>query len=186
MATERDRKSTAGTGFPWKLRGQVAYGLIRDLAEGTQSNARLARKYDVDVKSVANFKAKNAERIAAVAADMENEFAGLWSAEKRRRIAEYEQDVALVNDSIEAQTAWIAELERRVLGTADGEYDSDYARKQLPRAERELGAMLKRKHAALHSIAEEMGQLPSRVNVQITGGEQPVLHQIVGVDPNDL
>lgn len=191
MATEREGKPTGSVGIPWKLRGQVAYGLIRDLAEGTQSNARLARKYDVNASTISEFKIKNADRIAAVRADLDNRMAGLWAAEKERRIAEYQQDIALLNDSIEAQEAWIRELERQIADSEDGLLADDdpstlVAIKRLPRAERELGAMLKRKHAALRSISEELGQLPNRMTLTLQGGEQPVRHEIVGVDPDDI
>lgn len=177
MATESDGNRNV---IPWKLRGQVAYGLIRDLAAGTDSQARLARKYDVTVATINAFKKRNAERIAAVAADLDNVMAGLWVAHKQRRIAEYEQDIALLNDSIEAQEAYIRDLTERIEA---GEVENA---SRLARADRDLGAMMKRKHAALRGVAEELGQLPNRVTLQVQGGESPVLHQIVGVDPDEV
>lgn len=177
MATERKAKPL---GIPWKLRGQVAYGLVRDLAAGTESQARLAKKYDVDVTTIRAFKQRNAERIAAVAADLDDVMAGLWVAHKQRRIAEYEQDIELLNDSIEAQERYIADLAAKVEA---GEIENAT---KLARADRDLGAMLKRKHAAVRSIAEELGQLPNRMTLQVEGGETAVRHEIVGVNPDDV
>lgn len=186
MATASNGTPDATNRIPWKLRGHIAYSLVRDLAEGTLSQRKLATKYDVAVTTITAFARREAKRIEAVKADLDNVMAGLWAADKQRRIAEYQQDIDLLNDSIEAQQAWIDELAKRIADALEaGETDAT-AVSRLPRAERELGAILKRKHAAQRSIAEELGQLPNRVNVQITGGETPVLHQIVGIDPNDV
>lgn len=177
MATEssgnRDHPRTAG----YKIRGHIAYSLVRDLAEGTLSQRRLATKYDVHLSTIADFKSRNRERIEAVKADLDNEFAGMWIAEKRKRIAAYMDDVELLDDSLEATTA-----AREVL-SIEGE---DGTGLTIAKLDRDMAAILKRKHSALRSVAEELGHLPNRMTLNVQGGESPVLHQVVGVDIDDV
>lgn len=156
------------------LRGHVAHALIRDLAAGTQTDAALARKYGVGRSTVGDFKRRHAAEIADVRERQGEEFAGLWTAVKRNRIAEYQRDIDLLNDMIE-------ELAAPPCPCSATDCDA-----RIIRDPRHLLAVIKRKHAALRSVAEELGQLPNRMTLQVSGGEQPVRHEIVGIDPESV
>lgn len=83
------------------LRGWVKHRLIRDLAEEKFSQYELADKYGVTQPSIAAFKRRFSEEIAEVAANAENEMAGLWIAKKRNRLAEYERQAEMIDEALE-------------------------------------------------------------------------------------
>lgn len=118
------------------LRGHVALVLIRQLAQGTRTHADLGAEHGVSERAIGQFATRNATAIEEVRADVVNEFAGMWIANKVARVAEYERDVEDINDSIPT------------------------ARKSdRPRL---YGV----KHRALRGAAEELGQLaPTRIDV---------------------
>lgn len=65
--------------------------LIRELAEAEVPQAALAQKYGCATSSLTEFKQRHQEEITAVAADLENEFAGLWIADKSTRLSELQE-----------------------------------------------------------------------------------------------
>lgn len=69
---------------PWQQ-----HKLMRELAAGERSSADLAREYGMGASGIREFKRRNRAQIAAIAADLANEFAGLWIADKMNRIAAY-------------------------------------------------------------------------------------------------
>jgi hypothetical protein len=73
---------------PWERRA-----LCRELAVGEVTGAALARKYDVTRQAISAFKKRHAAEIDAIKADLDNEFAGLWIAQKSARIAAYQADL---------------------------------------------------------------------------------------------
>lgn len=129
-------------------RGHVKIKLIRELAAGEHSQAELARRHDVTPQSMSEFTQRHAERIAEVAekllAQADAEFAGLWVAEKRNRIAEYQQQIDDVADLM-ADPALAA------------------------KAGVQAAEMFRVAQSALKAVAEELGQLPGRVQVQHSG-----------------
>lgn len=62
--------------------------LIHELAREEKTQAQLAREYGCDRSSITLFKQRHEQRILEVAADIENEFAGLWVAQKVSRLDE--------------------------------------------------------------------------------------------------
>lgn len=74
-------------------RAWVRNKLIRELAAERLSHAKLAEKYGVTDVSISNFKKRHLTEIEEVRADLEDQFAGLWIANKAARLAELEQDV---------------------------------------------------------------------------------------------
>lgn len=66
--------------------------LIRALAAGDARRSDLARRYGISRPYVTQFAQENARQIDAVRRDLDNEFAGLWIADKAKRIAAYEAD----------------------------------------------------------------------------------------------
>lgn len=125
-------------------RGRVKLELMRALATGEHTQVELARRYDADQSSISYFASRHAEEIADIRARLDDEFAGLWIAAKRSRIAEYQQQV---DD--------IAEL---LSGAEDKRANVNYAE------------VVRTAQAALKAVAEELGQLPTRAQVEHSGG----------------
>jgi len=113
----------------------------------------MAVEYGVTGAAITLFKQRYAHEIAQIRADYDNKFAGLWVADKLNRIATYEADI----EAIEAKS----QKDGSTMADAD---------------------MLRVKGSFLKAVAEELGQLPGRVNVAVV----PVEHIIVGVNPEDL
>jgi hypothetical protein len=139
------------------LRGHVRLSLARDLAAMTSTQTELAAKYHVTQGAIAQFIDREQELIIAIRADMGNELAGLWVADKAKRIAEYERDVEQLNGA---------------LGDADGADGAPPA-----------PDLLSVKHRALRAVAEELGQLPARMTVKVEGEIRTVIE---GIDIADL
>lgn len=135
-------------------RGHVRYKLIHELARGEKTLTKLAEEYGVVHSAIIQFRDRHQTRVNEVKADIENEFAGLWIAEKRARIAEYQADVELINDSGAGQNTKMA--------------DAD---------------MLRVKAAIMRAVADELGHIPSKVNINVS---QKVTYVIEGVDPETL
>lgn len=69
-------------------RGWVRHRLIRELALGEKRNMDLAAEYGVSSTSITNFKNRYAFEIEEVRNNLADEYAGLWVARKKERIAE--------------------------------------------------------------------------------------------------
>lgn len=139
-------------GATWVLRGHRALRLKRQLAEGRIKQVDLAAEYDVAESTIASFKATHKVEIAEIAADLDNEFAGLWAAQKAARIAEYMDTIKVVDTALELQ----------------------------PLAQDRSGLLL-RKQGALKAIAEELGQLQQRIEI-----DGKLNYQVNGVTPEDV
>ncbi len=139
---------------PWIVRK-----LVRDIALSNKTERVLAEEYDCAPSSINEFKQRHASEINAVREDAENEFAGLWIADKQNRIKVYEEQIEHITDRIE---------EGRLGKLAEDE-----------------AALLRLVQSGLKSVAEEMGQLTARVAVQGEVGAR-VTHEVVGLDPKDL
>lgn len=137
----------------YRLVGWRAQQLCHDLAAGEKTQVELAAEHGVTQPAIAMFKARNAARIAAVRERLDDEFAGLWIAQKRNRVAEYQSDVERINAKSQKDGATMA--------------DAD---------------MLRVKGTFLKAVAEELGQLPARVNVSVS----PVVHILEGVSREEL
>lgn len=81
---------------------RVRVPLIRDLAcEMTQAAA--AEKYGVVQQSITAFAQRHRAEIEAARADIADEMAGVWIAEKRARLLAYQEDVELIDAGGEAR-----------------------------------------------------------------------------------
>lgn len=127
---------------PWNRRR-----LIHELARGERTQVALAEAYGVVQSAISAFQSRHLTEIQEVRADLENEFAGLWIASKRERIAVYQEDAEK-----------LAEVED-------------------PEA-------LRIKHNILKAVAEELGQLPSKMNISV--GAKTITYVIDGVDMEAL
>lgn len=125
------------------LRGHRQDQLIRLLATKEYTQVQLGEMFDLDQSSVSRFASKNRDAIKEVASRLDDEFAGLWIATKRKRIAEYQQLVEDLEDLLLSE-------EFRANGNI-----ADVARAKL---------------TAFKQASEELGQLPGRVTVQHSGG----------------
>jgi predicted transcriptional regulator len=125
------------------LRGQRKDQLIRLLATKEHPQTVLAEMFGITQSGVSYFARRHREAIDAVAAKLDDEFAGLWIATKRARIAEYQQ---LVEDI------------EKLLDDSETRANVNYAE------------VARTKLAALKQASEELGQLPGRVTVQHSGG----------------
>lgn len=112
---------------PWERRQ-----LCRELATG-QTHRALGKKYGVTHQAITAFAKRHAAEIDAIKADLDDEFAGLWIANKQARLAALQADFEL---------------------SADGEYAGHYehirTRTQLARAiAEELGQLPPRATVAI-------------------------------------
>lgn len=136
-----------------KLTARKRYILLRDLAEGALTYDALAEKHGLSNKSSVAHYAKNySDEIAAMRDNLEDEWAGIWVADKRKRIQEYQAIVEEVEEDL------------RVNG--------------------QDAALQRVRMTALKSIAEELGQLPSRVVIRQVG--QKADYSLDGVDFDDV
>jgi hypothetical protein len=150
-----------------KLGGLKTHGLIRELALTDATQVSLARKYDVTEGAITQFKQKHAEAIAAVRADADNEFAGILIAQKAARLAAYEEQHRIAM----TPTPKVSNKGTIVFDPETGD----------PVYEVNLGAA----NQTLKQAAEEMGQLPTRLQIQ--GDMQTTTtYRVEGVSPEDL
>jgi len=148
-----DEVATRRTRYPLE-RGHVRWKLIHELARGEKTRTALAKEYGVTQSAITQFADRHRTRIDEVRADIENEFAGLWIADKRRRIEEYAAEIDLIEE-VRA-------------GTVRNMRDVELS---------------KLKAAILRAVADELGQIPARMNVSVN---QKVTYVIEGVDPETL
>lgn len=128
-------------------RGWVKHRLLRDFALGEKTGIQLAEEYGVSRNSITNFKKRYALEIEEIRNDLADEYAGLWVAEKKKRIAEYQEAA-----------------EKMASG-------------KTPRNAEVLVSILK-------AVAEELGQLPARTQVNVTN--EVTTYEIVGVSVDDI
>ena len=154
--------------------GQTRLALQRDMAMGALSPAELRVKYNATASALKAFRTRHADTIAAIAADINNRFAGLWIADKEQRVAAYQADVDLVDAEVERVLAERdAAMKRAEIGAKmhvhEMDEDGELLDAQLSTAT-DLGRLSRIKHRALRSVAEELGQLPTRMIVKSEGG----------------
>jgi transposase-like protein len=131
--------------------------IIRALAEGKTSRRELADKYGCSTQAIDQFADRHRDRIQAVAADLQNEYAGIFYAQQRNRVAMLAEQIDYVAELLE-------DPERQ-------------ARAGVSTAE-----MLRAAQSAARNVAEELGQLPAR-GIKHEGGVS-VRYVIEGVDPD--
>jgi hypothetical protein len=150
-------------------RGHIRIALQRDLATGSMTRDQLATKYGASKSGIQSFYRKYQGVIEEIAADLDNRYAGLWIADKDRRVAAYQADVDLVEAETERVLA--ARDERRaLLGDGGAEVDEDGEVEKELTVATDLGRLSRIKHRALRSVAEELGQLPTRMMVKAEEG----------------
>ena len=135
------------------IRGEERLALVEDLALAKQTHAELAAKYGRSHQAVKQFSARNAAEIAirrqVLLGEVDAEGAHLWVSDKVTRRA-WRQKL-------------IEDLEIRL---ADEGLDP----RLRSRYTRDIDMLL-------HRVAEEKGELPTRITVELT--EVPVLSHII-------
>lgn len=124
-----------------QVRGHVKLELMRELAMQSAPHDVVAARFDLKTSEVKSFEDRNYDAIQeirlALLEEVVNETAGLWISHKAKRIAEYQEDVDLINIRL-ANLEDEDELEPATL------------------------TAIRTKHNALKSVAEELAQLPTR------------------------
>jgi hypothetical protein len=153
------------------LGGLVRRQVVRDLALSGLSQNELAEKYGVSQPAISQFKARNAEEIAAVAAKADDEFAGILIAQKANRLAVYNE---LVGKALEP-TPKVTPA-GKLITVIDPETNE-------PKIVMEVD--VRAAATVLKQAAEEMGQLPTRLQVS---GEMATTttYRIQNVSNDDL
>jgi hypothetical protein len=155
-------------------RGHVRLQLQRDLAVGALTYQELATKYGATKSGIGSFAKKYADVVETIRGDLGNKFAGLWVADKELRVAAYMADIELVESETERvlseRDAQLTEAAKRAkAGELEVDEDGELIDAQLSVAT-DLGRLSRIKHRALRSVAEELGQLPTRMLVKAEGG----------------
>lgn len=135
-------------------RGNVRWKLIHELARGEKPQTVLAEEYGVVQSAISQFRDRHLTEINEVRADIENEFAGLWIADKKRRVAEYQAEIELIEEVRGGTVRNMRDVE-----------------------------LSKLKAAVLRAVADELGQIPARMNVSVN---HKVTYVIEGVDMENL
>lgn len=125
-------------------RGDIRVKLIRELALGEETQAALARRYNVTPQSMWEFKERHAERIEQVRARIDDEFVGIELASKVAR-------VAILNDQVLKAVELLSD-------------PTDAVKAGVQRAEMERIIQ-----SGARAIADELGQIPQRMQVDIGG-----------------
>lgn len=127
---------------PWNRRR-----LIHELARGERTVTELAEAYGVTHGAVSQFRDRHTTEIVEVRQNLEDEFAGMWIASKRERLAVYQEDAEKL-------------------------------------AESEDPELIRIKHNILKAVAEELGQLPSKMSISV--GAKTITYVVDGVDMEQL
>ena len=80
---------------------QRRYAVQRDIAEGKLTRAAIAKKYRVTAPSITEFANRHADAIAEMASNIEDEYAGLWIADKRSRLQVYQANAEVLQAEID-------------------------------------------------------------------------------------
>lgn len=156
--------------------------LQRELALGEKTQSELAAQYGVVQSAISQFAQRWRVQIQRYREDMTDEFAGLWAAKKSARVASYQDAIELLDDQIEALGEGRMVDADSLRSLLDGERPAGGL--IIADTSDTLSRLLKAKDRALRSIAEELGQLPSRIQVTVAG-EKATL-RLEGVDTDKL
>jgi len=123
--------------------GYEKHELCHHLAKEDIPVTRLAELYGVTDQAIRDFRKRHAKKIEAIreafVAGLDTRLVGLWIADQGNRIAAYQDDVDLIDHHLAESL------------------------------DKESGGLLRIKHSALKSVAEELGALPTRATVDHSG-----------------
>lgn len=141
------------------------------MREPGTTNAEFGRRYGVSGQAIGVFAKRHADEIAAVAADADNEYAGMLIASKAYRLALLEQIVEQAGIPVPKVTP-----AGKIVHRWNAETGED---------EEVMEIDVRAQMQAVKQAAEELGQLPNRVTLsgQI---DTTTVYKIVNVDDSDL
>lgn len=84
-------------------RGWAKARLIRALASGEVKQTELAVEFGVTQSGISHFATKHRDEIESVRSRLADEWAHLWIADKKNRVAEYQSDVEAINEALEGE-----------------------------------------------------------------------------------
>lgn len=90
---------------------------MRELAAGEKTQTQLAKEYGCTPGAVSIFASRHEEEIQALRDKLDDEWAGLWVASKRDRLAVYQNDIEMLDElgmTDERMAALKAKLLRQV------------------------------------------------------------------------
>lgn len=159
-------------------RGMVKRRLMIDMAKGELSLHALATKYGASVSAVHTFRERHGFEIREMVDQLADEMVGLWIVDKRDRLAELQAAIEHISgqlvDTAEPPRPERTSAELAALGEPDEPLvDAD----RLIALSMTLGRLLR-------MAAEEMGQIPNRAQVMVTGVMTTV--RLEGVDLDQL
>jgi len=158
-----------------KLGGLRKREIIRLLAAEEISRSEIARRYDVSPAAVTLFAQRNEEEIAAVRADMNDAFAGILIANKANRLEAYQELYEVATTPAPKLAANGKVVQDIIVDPETGEASVGTVMEVDVRAAAQV----------LKQAAEEMGQLPTRLQVQ-GGLDVTTNYRIEGVDPEAM
>jgi hypothetical protein len=156
-----------------KLGGLVRRKLVREIAfkPPEETWGAIAKRYGVALPSLTEFRQRHADEIAAVAADADNEFAGILIAQKAFRLGAYQEihEIAMTPQPKVTPAGNVVHRWNPETGQ-----DEEVTEVQLGEARQ-----------ALKQAAEELGQLPNRVTLSGTL-DTTTVYKIMNVNDSDL
>lgn len=180
-----------------QLRPYQRHEIYRLLAEGKMTQKEIAERYGVTPQAISHLSIQEAARIQTIREDFENEFAGMWIANKKARIAELENDASVAGRLVEYFTDQILTPTSSTPigasgstptpstaphGSARGAYGASSADADNANV---VNQLIRTRERVMRSAAEEMGAIPSKV--QITVNPVQVDYTLNGVEPeNDV
>lgn len=151
----------------YAITGWRVWSVKCDLADG-KSQQSIADKFGITQQAVSEFALKHKDEIESLRERVRAIGEGLWIADKEARIGAYQETAERVEALLDAEREPVDDDGKRKRGTGG-----------VPLAE-----LLRTQQAAYRAVADELGQIPQRV--QVEGGGTPVRHIIEGVDIGDL
>lgn len=147
----------------WALQAtpEIVAEVVDALALGVTTPAQLSKQYGVTREAVYDFRKRHDAAIRARRAELGTAFAeatGLWIADREARMQEL-------------QTA-----AQRIIGLLENADAADADKSMVPELTRTLAGLL-------HEAAEQLGQLPQRLQVQVN---QVINYTVHGVDMSKL
>lgn len=163
------------------------------------SMTEVARKFEVTQQAVSLFADRHADAIDEKRRHLEDEYYGLWIADKRRRVAVLQQQAEGAEDLMAMAMELAREAARRGVTVGEmlegaeggeGAAGADLVKLETEQDKLAAGAMTnylklqKSQREAMRNVAEELAQLPNRPTVSIQ--TERIEHVYVGVDMDDV
>jgi hypothetical protein len=141
--------------------------LINDLAVGDRPDSELAAEYEVEEQSIRVFRMRHKADVEAKKAGWAEKFDHIWSTKVENRV----QVLTVRLEEIEEQIALLHEHARRETETIRS---IDPEASEVPVNDRVLDRYSKLQASLLREIADQTGQLPQRVAVNVHAASNPI------------